>query len=193
VPPSALSRLRLAPNFLTDPNLLRRFLGNAPDFGGGSRDIDLHARLGGTGADGWYGAMRRDAHARAAAIERVNVRCGASIPHSEYLAELGRAKLCFSPFGYGEVCWRDMEAMAMGAVLVKPDMSHLRTEPDLYRDGETYLAVRWDFADLEERVRDLLSDDTRRETIAHTAWDQARSYLESDGPVRTFGDIFSHG
>ena len=39
------------------------------------------------------------------------------------------SKLCFSPFGYGEVCWRDFEAMSTGAVLVKPDMSHLQARP----------------------------------------------------------------
>lgn len=190
-PPSALSRLRPAPNFLTDPRILRRFLGKPPDWDSASRTIDLHARLGGTGADGWYGAMRRDAEARAARLGGLVARRDVAASHAAFMAELGRSKLCFSPFGYGEICWRDIEAMAMGAVLVKPDMSHLLTEPDLYRDGETYLAVRWDFADLEERIRDILSDDGRRKAMARAAWERARGYLASDGPVRAYADVFA--
>lgn len=191
VPESTLSWLRLAPNFLTDPTLLRRFLGKAPKTSSSGRDIDLHARLGGTSVNSWYGAMRRDAEARALALKGIVVRSGTGVSRSDFLSELRRSKLCFSPFGYGELCWRDIEAMAMGAVLVKPDMSHLRTEPDLYRDEETYLAVRWDFADLEERVFGLLADDARREAIARTAWERARSYLENNGPADTFKDVFS--
>lgn len=191
VPAEFLPRLRLAPNFLTDPTLMRAFLGPAPSFAAERRDIDLHARLGGTGANSWYGEMRRDAEARAAKIPGAIVRTGTGLSRPAFLVELHRSRLCFSPFGFGEVCWRDIEAFATGAVLVKPDMSHLRTEPDLYRDGETYVSVRWDFADLEDRVRELLADDTRREAIARTAWARARAYLEEAGPVGTFGEIFS--
>ena len=30
-----------------------------------------------------------------------------------------------SPFGFGEICYRDFEAMLNGACLIKPDVSHL--------------------------------------------------------------------
>jgi hypothetical protein len=189
VPPDVLTKLRRAPNFLTGPDLSRRFL-HRPLPRREGRDIDLHARLGGASAGGWYGAMRRDAARRVEALTHLEVAAKGRVPKKTFMAEMARSKICFSPFGYGEVCWRDIEAMAAGAVLLKPDMSHLATEPDLYRDGETYLAMRWDLSDLEEKIAGLLADPDRRARIAETAWRRARGYLEDAGPVRTFGEIF---
>ncbi len=191
VPPEYLPRLRMSPNFLTAPGLADGFLGTAPPPQGSGRDIDLHARLGGTGDENWYGAMRRDAQAR---VERLtHVRCastGPGVPHKVFLNELRQSKVCFSPFGYGELCWRDIEAFMTGAVLIKPDMSHLVTEPDLYRDDETYVSIRWDFADFEDKLMALLADEDRRARLAQTAWDACRTYLRTAGPVRSYRDIF---
>ena len=106
--------------------------------------------------------------------------------------ELQRSTACFSPFGYGELCWRDIEAIAAGAVLIKPDMSHLRTEPNLYRDGETYIACRWDFADLSDKVSEILADEERRLFLTNQARCIAREYLANSGPVSTYSDIFSN-
>lgn len=190
VPRSALAKLRLAPNFLTDPDLLAMFLErrDAPPQSG--RRIDVHARLGGTGAPGFYGESRRHAARAVEALDDLVLATGGRVNRTEYMDELRQARLCFSPFGYGELCWRDIEAVAAGAVLVKPDMSHLRTEPDLYRDDETYVACRWDFSDLEEKVRALLGDEDRRRRIATNAWNVARDYLNGGGPVATYADLF---
>jgi hypothetical protein len=189
VPSDILPRLRLSANFLTAPELAHGFLGSRPRAQDDAhRDIDLHARLGGTTAQSWYGEMRRNAETRAIALGGI---VGSGISMRAFMDELGRSKLCFSPFGYGEICWRDIEAMLCGAVLLKPDMSHLRTEPDLYRDDETYVALRWDFADLEDKVQALLADAPRRARIAQAAWDAARDYLRSNGPLETYRDIFA--
>lgn len=193
VPPEFLGRLRPAPNFLTAPDLADRFLGAPPPPQDRGRDIDLHARFGGTGADSWYGAMRRDAETRVRALDGPGCALGSGIPKARFMQELERSRICFSPFGYGELCWRDIEAFATGSVLLKPDMSHLRTEPDLYRDGETYVALKWDFSDLEEKVNLLLADDDLRARIARTAWQDARRYLQEEGPVETYADIFRPG
>ena len=190
VPPDMLPRLRLAPNFLTAPDLVGSFLG-APPPQDARRDIDVNARIGGTRMDSWYGAMRRDAEARATALQGLRVTTGSGLTRERFMAELGRSRICFSPFGYGEICWRDIEAFATGSVLLKPDMSHIDTEPDLYRDDETYVALKWDFSDFEEKVRTLLADDARRDRIARTAWQTARRYLEQNGPVTAYSDIFA--
>src|SRR5690606_40487329 len=52
---------------------------------------------------------------------------------------------------YGEVCHRDFEAMAAGAVLVKPDSSHIRTNPEIYIPGQTYVPCKPDWSRSEER------------------------------------------
>jgi hypothetical protein len=191
VPEEFLGRLRLAPNFLTSPSLLHGFLGAAPSPQDGHREIDVHARLGGTNEDGWYGAMRRDAEARVKALRGVSSVTGTGLSQSAYMAELSRSKTCFSPFGYGELCWRDIEAFVTGAVLLKPDMGHLWTEPDLYRDNETYVALKWDFSDLEVKLRELLEDNTRRRRIAMTAWEVASKYLRENGPVKSYADMLT--
>jgi hypothetical protein len=97
------------------------------------------------------------------------------------MTELRRSKLCFSPFGYGEICWRDFEAIACGAVLVKPDMSHVRAQPDIYRPFETYIPVRWDLADLNDRVREALASPETQKTIADAAYATVRDHLR--GPA----------
>ncbi|MEE4121432.1 MAG: glycosyltransferase [Paracoccaceae bacterium] len=190
VPKRVLPKLRVAPNFLTAPGLAEGFLGRAaaPD---GSREIDLHARLGGTRAEGWYGAMRRAAEAAAEAVPGLATITGTGVARGRFMAELRASKMCFSPFGFGELCWRDIEAILAGAVLLKPDMSHLDTAPDLYRDGETYVALRWDFSDLAEKAIALAEDDERRTRIARAAYTTARTYIESDGPAETYAPLFT--
>jgi hypothetical protein len=190
IPENVLGKLRLAPNFLTDPRLLHTLLDSRglPPLTG--RTIDLHSRLGGTDRSGWYGEMRRHASRVAEGLAGVTVASGADVDRRAFMSELRRSKICFSPFGYGELCWRDIEAIAAGAVLLKPDMSHLSTAPDLFRNDETYVACRWDFSDVAEMVRDLIDNEERRKRIATAAWKTARDYLVNDGPVLTYGGIF---
>ncbi|MGY6633244.1 MAG: glycosyltransferase family protein [Alkalilacustris sp.] len=189
VPPSILPRLRVAPNFLTAPGLAEGFLDAAAP-PSGPRSIDLHARLGGTDKPGWYGTMRRAAEAAARATGLATVT-GTGVARARFMAELRDSRICFSPFGFGELCWRDIEAILAGAVLLKPDMSHLDTAPDLYRDGETYVAVRWDFADLADKARALAADPDRCRAIAAAAHAAARAYLLSDGPVASYAPLFA--
>jgi hypothetical protein len=64
-----------------------------------------------------------------------------------FLDEMRNAHLVVSPFGLGEITLKDFEALLCGAALLKPDMSHLETWPNLFRNGETMLAHRWDLSD----------------------------------------------
>ncbi len=74
------------------------------------------------------------------------------IPKSKYHNELLNSKIIFSPFGWGEICYRDFETFFSGGLLIKPDMSHLNTWPNLYIDHETYIPCKWDLKDLEEII-----------------------------------------
>ena len=69
-----------------------------------------------------------------------------------------RSKVVLSPWGYGEVCVRDFEAMLVGAIVIKPDMSHLTTVPDFYRANETYIPCRRDFSDVEDLLDRVVHD-----------------------------------
>lgn len=175
VPPALLDRLGLVPNFLTAPYLMAGFLRPEPRFDD-ARPLDLHSRIAIKGSP-WYNAMRRHSDRAARAITGVRLTPDGRIPRSEFLSEMRSSRLCWSPFGYGELCWRDLEAFMTGAVLVKPDMGHLDTMPELYHPGETYLPVKWDMSDLEEVVRGALADPDRCATIARNAFRTARAYL----------------
>ena len=108
------------------------------------------------------------------------------VTHTQYNDEMRRSRICISPFGYGEVCWRDFEAIIFGCLLVKPDMSHLRTEPDIFIPGETYVPVKWDFSDLAETCSRYLVDDSALNRITRRAYDVLANYYESHGLVDCF-------
>lgn len=82
-------------------------------------------------------------------------------------AVLRCSRIAISPFGMGEVCCRDFEAIAEGCVLVKPAMDSIKTIPDVFVDGETYCSVRVDFADLIGTLETVLqwSEERRREMV----------------------------
>jgi len=179
VPEAIIPRLDLSPAFSTAPELIRLFEGDPPPES--TRDIDIHARIASKGSP-WYQHMREEA--KAALVKNfadLRVIDSGRVSHAEFMDELHRARLCFSPFGYGEICWRDFEAIATGSVLVKPDMSHIAAEPDIYRPGETYIPVAWDLSDLNEKVRGLLADPARCRRIAEQAFAVVRDYLR--GPA----------
>lgn len=109
-----------------------------------------------------------------------------SVPPAEYYEEMLRSRICVSPFGYGEICWRDFEAILCGAVIVKPDMSHVETAPDVFRPNETYVPVRWDYSDIADAVRGLLADPARCERIRRAAFDVLERYYAERQVVSAF-------
>jgi len=81
-----------------------------------------------------------------------------------YYKELHNSKYAISPFGWGEICIRDFEAIVHGSVLLKPDVTHLETWPNIYLNGETYLSIPWDLECFEEWYADkLLVKDHQKE------------------------------
>tara|TARA_R110000744_G_scaffold113925_2_gene213114 strand:- start:39 stop:1091 length:1053 start_codon:yes stop_codon:yes gene_type:complete len=83
---------------------------------------------------------------------------GQKIPIQEYYRKMMMSKIVLAPLGYGELAPRDVEATIFECVLMKPDVSHILTEPFIYEDDETYIAVNYDWSNLEEKVDYVLSD-----------------------------------
>ena len=75
-----------------------------------------------------------------------------------YMEKLAQSKICISPFGQGELCFRDFEAMLAGTILIKPDQSNIITSPNIYVEGETYIGCKHDWSDLEERIDYVLNN-----------------------------------
>lgn len=178
VPETILPKLRLSPNFLTAPHFID-MLSRPAQPERQNRHLDVSVRLGGQDAHGSYAAMRRHADRLMSQIGHITRSPSGTVSFKKYMSEMKTARLCFSPFGYGELCWRDIEAMLCGTVMIKPDMSHLETLPNLYEPGVTYLPERWDFGDLEEVIHAGLDDEPRCEFIATTAYERMSSYIRN--------------
>jgi hypothetical protein len=81
-----------------------------------------------------------------------------SRPANEYKEILQRSKMIISPFGMGEVCHRDFEAIQFGSILIKPDMDKVKTAPNIYKAMETYIPVKLDWSDLNEKIQFVLDN-----------------------------------
>lgn len=97
------------------------------------------------------------------------------VSKQRYARELRQVQAVLSPFGWGEVCYRDIEAVLNGAVLIKPSMEHLETWPALYQPNETYVPVMWDASDLITRVEETLSRPDIMDDLRGKAWETLRS------------------
>lgn len=189
-PPEFSRKLRLGSNFGLSPQMIDYFLAAPPRQD--RRDIDLHARIAVNGVP-WYQAMREEAKN---AVERLrarrqglNIAAEGRVRRYRFFAEMQRSKLCFSPFGYGEVCWRDYEAFATGALLLKPDMEHLSVAPEVFAPGRTYVPLRWDLEDLEDQVDYYLRHEDERKAICDEAFRLNRDFLAGDEIPRQIAAI----
>ena len=80
------------------------------------------------------------------------------IDRNLYIKEMQNTNAVLSPFGYGEPCFRDIETFIAGAALIKPNMDHMKTWPDIYRDQETYLSIPWEIEKWNDTIPNILDD-----------------------------------
>jgi hypothetical protein len=182
-----LAKLVVGPSFATAPGILQSFLRAPPRHG--PRPYDVHARFAVNGTD-WYHVMRSEADVAVSGLKDLSILRGEGVSLPRFMAEMRRTKICFSPFGYGEVCWRDYEAIMGGAVLLKPDMSHIETDPDIFRAWETYVPLRWDLADFDEAVARLRDDEALRRRISGKAFAVLQDWLRSDAFAKVMAPLF---
>lgn len=160
-----------------------------------ARDIDVHYRVG-LAWDDWYTAHRTLLHRALAPLgaeARVVSAIGAEarVPLRRFRAEMARARIALSPFGWGEVTDRDFHAINHGCLLVKPDMSHLVTEPNVYRPGVTYVPVRWDGSDLVDVCREYLDRPEDVRCMAAAARRAYRDYFLKGQFVARVGELLA--
>jgi len=82
---------------------------------------------------------------------------------------LSRAKIGVSPFGQGELCFRDFEIVQHGALLIKPNISNVRTCPNWMVPYETYIPCKLDWSDLNEIIENILNNFKNYEHIVENA------------------------
>jgi len=142
----------------------------SPQTLGWPKQYDISCRASVT-PEKWIFGMR-DAAVKAIEAMRAKLRIHAPtdrVGQQEYYNEMLESRFSVSPFGFGELCWRDFEAILCGSVLIKPDMAHIETWPNLFVAGETYIPVAWDFTDLDGASAPLATDEALRLRMAETA------------------------
>jgi hypothetical protein len=186
VPKSFLKKVLLGTSFALSAKMLPLFV---RPLNWGERPIDVHARFATNGTP-WYSGMRREFHSRTGDLKGPNVVSGEVVSARQYHEELLASKICFSPFGYGEVCWRDFEAAFSGALLFKPDMSHVESSPNIFEAYKTYVPIRWDLSDLEEKTHYYLNHPAERKAITERAFAVVRDHVSENRFVQELQAMF---
>ncbi|MDR2314700.1 MAG: glycosyltransferase [Spirochaetaceae bacterium] len=150
--------------------------GAPEDFSGPRRSIGVHARIDPVSCPS-IAYQRRLFLDVIAGHKRRDLFLTGLVSQDRYYRELKDSKIVLSPFGWGEVCFRDFEAILSGALLFKPRMSHIKTWPDVYIPYETFVPLKWDGSDLVEEAEKYLGNETERRRIASNAYEQYRREL----------------
>lgn len=114
---------------------------------------------------------------------------GGRLPLKVYRNMMANTKIVPSPFGWGELGVRDYEALIYGGLLLKPDMSHMETWPNIFIPNETYVPLDWDFGNLDELLEANIDNEARRIEIA-SAGQEAYRYSISAKGMEEFCDWF---
>jgi hypothetical protein len=190
VPQTLLEKLIVGPTFFTADYMLEAFLVPGPALRRSPVRFDVHARLSRTGSD-WYERMRAEALSRLEAIEGLRSAPSSGVSRARFLEELRSSKLCLSPFGYGEIAWRDYEAVLNGSVLLKPDTSHVETRPNIFVNHETYLPIGWDFSGMEEMIDRFVNDEAALMRVATNAYRVVHEYVVNQRFVEDMAPLFT--
>jgi hypothetical protein len=77
--------------------------------------------------------------------------------------------MSLSPFGMGEVCFRDFEIIQFGSIMIKPNMEKVITYPNIYIPYETYVPCNADWSNLNEQIQYVLDNYNECKDIAENA------------------------
>lgn len=153
------------------------------------RPIDVQARYTTSYDSDVVEFHRRSLLSTLEELDGIAYRVG-RVSRNEYYEEMARSRAVLSPFGWGEICYRDFEAMLFGCALLKPSLRHLETWPDLLREGETYVALPWDADAARGRMEEVLSNHSLLAYVAANAQDKFRGLWDQQAAER-FCDHFA--
>jgi hypothetical protein len=112
---------------------------------------------------------------------------GGKTSKNNYLNELRSSKTGLSPFGWGEICYRDFEIIQNGALLLKPSVDHLQTWPEFFIPGETYIPIDWEYKSLVDTLNAIENNLDDYRPVAKRAQEQ---FLHYQSDHQTFIDHF---
>ena len=80
----------------------------------------------------------------------------------KYLKALRNSKVSVGAYGWGEVCYREFEAITCGTSFMTADMSNIETWPNIYHENETYLSYDLNFNNFNDNLNKLINDKNLR-------------------------------
>ena len=110
-------------------------------------------------------------------------------PKEEFIKEGQNSNCILSPFGWGEICGRDFEAFVYGGCMIKQDMSHCITYPDVYQSGKTYIPLKWDFSDFKDVLAKSASSEYQE--VAKRAQEYYKFFFTEEGRMNFAKHVIS--
>jgi len=110
-------------------------------------------------------------------------------PFPEFADVMRRSKCTLSPYGMGELCFRDFEIIQFGSVMIKPDMSNVITYPNIYIPYETYIPCALDWSDLIEKIEWVKSNPDKCKQITENAKQIVQKSLTIDNLLLYWYDM----
>ncbi len=153
------------------------------------RPIDVNCRF--NQYSGWNKIHRlKSAEIINGMADRYNVIASShKIPVEQYFEEIENSKIVFSPFGWGAICPKEYEAIMKGCLVIKPTIEHINIFPEVLIPGETYVPVKWDLSDLEEKIVYYLENQTERDRIINNACNIYQKAMSADTFVERVKEI----
>ena len=99
----------------------------------------------------------------------------------DYYKKLLDSKICISGYGWGEVCYRDFEAITCGVPFLTADMSNIITWPNIYQDNETYISYDLDFKNLKNKIENILNNDPKKKELVLNSQEVLRNVYKDEG------------
>ena len=99
-------------------------------------------------------------------IENKNKFIEGRLSKKNYYKILRNSKVSIGAYGWGEVCYREFEAIMSGTAFMTANMKSIETWPNIYHEGETYLSYDLNFKNLNENLQILIKDiDLRKKLV----------------------------
>ena len=99
-------------------------------------------------------------------------------------------KVVVSLFGLGEITLKNFEVFLCGSLLLKPDMSHMETYPDLFINGVTMAIHDWTRGDISEAIAEIVNDYNRYVERAVNGQERYRKHLATEDGYGEFAERF---
>ena len=89
-------------------------------------------------------------------LRNITVTTNVRQDKKKYYETLINSKVSTGAYGWGEVCYREFEAIRCGTAFMFPNMSHIETWPNIYLEDTTYISYDLDFNNFEEKINELI-------------------------------------